>query len=443
VAVVGLLRRGEPTRTERDPTTVQRCGDAPPGTCPCHHDEQRDRGKVVQASPDVVTGSSAERMPTRGASAVRETSSPARRAQERRRSLGPEAEGATEAERPEQPGIQRAPDKRGSAACPGYTRGEVARSRTAAGILTDDTRLLPGHIHLMDFGVNRRDVKSTVRGDKRFQRFVREVVADPTYRISILGLDDCVGSVPAREQLRHGRAQQVLTLFGRDAQSRVTFAGAADAGMYAADNRSSGGRAMNRGVLIGFHREEQGPGEVVKPKRKPKPAPTADCDAKKAADVQAAYPVAKAMVERALRELYRPSPKVLALMRKYFNDDGSRTQRELSRGLRNIKERGLDGSVTFECDDDDDVLTRCGGSVHGWAIPYLGWRVHLCEFAFKHSTTELASTLIHELSHLVDNTWKTSELDCTGGCPPGVDRFDLYDNADSYARFAEEAYALP
>lgn len=392
-AVGDLLKRRQVARSPGEATTVQCCGGLPPDRCPCSsdHGERTDRGM------------------------------------------------------PAQPQVQRASGKGRGPDCPGYGRGEVARSHTAEGILTEDTRLLPGFLHLMDFGVDRRSVKSSVKDDPRFKRFVADVNSDPTFQLNILGLDDCVGSVRARELLRHGRAQRVLELFGQDARSRVRFAGAAPANLFTADNRSSGGRAMNRGALIEFNQEVTEPPEVVQGK-KPKPPPgpsTSDCSAAKITQLEAAHPLAKAMVDKALGKLDSPSAPVLALMRKYFHDDGLRTRQELVRGLTNIKNRGLDTDVTLECDDDDEILTRCGGSTHGWAIPLLGWRVHLCDLAFKHSTTELASTLIHEMSHLVDGTWKVGELDCQGGCPSGTDRWDLYDNADSYARFAEEAHALP
>ena len=49
----------------------------------------------------------------------------------------------------------------------------------------------------------------------------------------------------------------------------------------------------------------------------------------------------------------------------------------------------------------------------------------------------LARTIVHESSHKFDGT--DDEEYCYTGCN-SIDRWDAYDNADSYARFAWEAY---
>ena len=69
---------------------------------------------------------------------------------------------------------------------------------------------------------------------------------------------------------------------------------------------------------------------------------------------------------------------------------------------------------------------------HPWA------HVHICPCAFGRSTTDLAETIVHESSHKFSNT--DDEAYCWGGCPSSLDRWDAYDNADSYSKFAWEVY---
>ena len=74
-----------------------------------------------------------------------------------------------------------------------------------------------------------------------------------------------------------------------------------------------------------------------------------------------------------------------------------------------------------------------------WDIPGIGSLrfVHLCEPAFGRGDIELATTLVHEFSHLFGHT--DDKRYCWNNCST-LDPKDAYDNADSYSAFAKEAY---
>jgi hypothetical protein len=201
--------------------------------------------------------------------------------------------------------VQRAT---GDKDCPGYSRGEIAQSRTPEGILTSDVILRgPGYLLVADFGVDRRSVKEQTKRHPALRHWRADFEQNHDYRLAILGLDDCVGSPLAREQLRRGRAEQVRDLLGPDARTRVEVADAAPVTEYTADNLSSGGRAMNWGVLISFRQEVEGePVEVrAKPPPKSPDAKTQDCGVGNntkhpASEVQDAHQRAAAMLEYAV-----------------------------------------------------------------------------------------------------------------------------------------------
>ena len=64
-------------------------------------------------------------------------------------------------------------------------------------------------------------------------------------------------------------------------------------------------------------------------------------------------------------------------------------------------------------------------------------RVHLCEAAFGREDLDLEATLVHEFSHLFDGTG--DEKYCFKDCST-LDPEEAYENADSYAEFAKDAY---
>jgi outer membrane protein OmpA-like peptidoglycan-associated protein len=336
--------------------------------------------------------------------------------------------------------IHRAPAGGGAANdCPGYEPGEIARSRTGDGILTHDVMPRGRDAMLIgDFGVDRSAVKQETKEDSDLQAWIAVFESDPSYQLSILGLDDCVGAPAKRAALRKRRAESVLALLGPAARARVAVADAAPEGDFTADNQSIGGRAMNRGVLVQFRRViDMKPTDV---EAKPPPRRNAvACNDSEADQLARAHPIAIAMVDKAIAEIPgvgSTSPQAEAVMRKYFKDAGSSTHMHVRAGFLRIRE-GLKTDFKYECEDDCDKRTVA------YVVPIVGMRVHMCKGAFGTGIFDLASTIIHECSHIFDRTNLSDiagEPYCTGGCPASMDRWDAIDNADSYAEFAEEVY---
>jgi outer membrane protein OmpA-like peptidoglycan-associated protein len=140
--------------------------------------------------------------------------------------------------------------------CPDYQPGEISTSRTASGHLDPDVTLhAPGQLLIADFGVGRQSVKPSTQAEPLLQSWLSIFESDNSYRLSIAGYSDCVGSESANENIRHGRAEQVERLLRPGAHSRVTFRGMAGLGDYVTNNNTIENRARNRGVIIEFHQE--------------------------------------------------------------------------------------------------------------------------------------------------------------------------------------------
>ena len=155
-------------------------------------------------------------------------------------------------------------------ACGAYVRGEVTRSRTAAGHITPDVRLLTGgRLLIADFGVNRGGVKRSTRSEALLRAWLRRFESDTSYRLRIVGYSDCVGNERANKTLRRRRARMVRRLLGRSARARVTAIGAAPRGAQVpgTDMRNAAGRALNRAVIIEFQRTLSFPPDTIRGRR--------------------------------------------------------------------------------------------------------------------------------------------------------------------------------
>jgi outer membrane protein OmpA-like peptidoglycan-associated protein len=332
--------------------------------------------------------------------------------------------------------VQRAPGAdRGTPDCPGYEHGEQQRSHSAGGILGKDVLPRGTALLVADFGVDQSAVKAQAKNDADLQAWLKEFESDSSYRISILGLDDCVGDRTKREQLRQQRAEAVRAMLGPEAQKRVLVADGAPVDEYTADNTSSGGRAMNRGALIMFQQElDMEPIEVTaRPAPKPPRRKTVDCGDEQTAALSKSHAIAIRMVEKAMASIpgaTSTEPLVKALLRKYFRDDGVSTHMHVRAGFRGIM-GGLKDDFKFECEDD------CDSGTLAYVVPIFGFRVHICNTAFG-DDNELAATIIHECAHMYDFSF--GDTYCEGGCPTSMDRWDAYSNADSYSEFAQEVF---
>lgn len=147
-------------------------------------------------------------------------------------------------------------------ACPGHERGEVARSKTAAGHLSPDVREeAAGALVVADFGVGEHRLKGSTVVERPFQRWRSRFEANTAYRLKIFGFSDCVGSRELNVGLRYRRAQAVHDAMLPSTQTRVVQKGPFDPQLFLVDNRTPETRAVNRGVLVAF--EQQHEGEVI------------------------------------------------------------------------------------------------------------------------------------------------------------------------------------
>jgi len=81
----------------------------------------------------------------------------------------------------------------------------------------------------------------------------------------------------------------------------------------------------------------------------------------------------------------------------------------------------------------------CGGSTLGYTRWHgVAMNIHLCEAGFTRGDVDLATTMVHENSHMFDATGDPQYCDQSAGCT--LDRWSAYDNADSYAIFAQDVY---
>lgn len=342
--------------------------------------------------------------------------------------------------------VRRAPAAGGGTPdCPGYDPGEPARSHSAAGILGKDVMARGPALLVADFGIDQSSVKAQAKSDTDLQAWLAAFENDSSYRISILGLDDCVGDRGKRERLRKQRAEAIRGILGPDTQKRVLVADGAPVDEFTADNTSNGGRAMNRGALIMVGRElDMEPVEITaKPPPKPPRRETSDCSDAQTEALSKSHAIAVRMVDKAIAAIPgadSTDPVVKALLRKYFMDDGVSTHTHARAGFLRIM-RGLKDDFKFECEDPDAFLQfpglNCGGSTLAYVVPLTGFRIHMCPRAFG-DDNELAATIIHEVAHMYDFSF--GETYCEGGCPPSLDRWDAYSNADSYSEFAQEVF---
>jgi outer membrane protein OmpA-like peptidoglycan-associated protein len=132
--------------------------------------------------------------------------------------------------------------------------GEVAASRTPAGILTKDIEIIDKGVLITDFGIDWRSVKDGAKSE--LASLIHRLETDPMIaEIRIHGFDDCVGPGGPRYHmwLRKERALRVRNLLGPVARSKLKFVGPAPLGSFIGPNTDRAARARNRSVLIEFH----------------------------------------------------------------------------------------------------------------------------------------------------------------------------------------------
>jgi hypothetical protein len=330
--------------------------------------------------------------------------------------------------------------------CPSRDPGEERLSQQEPMIVEYITAPEVGYV-VANFGVGRTAVKGSVRSHPNWPQLVA-TVSQPGSQWQLLGLSDCHGDDAMNTTIRQQRADAVRAALPTAAAAHIVGARGANLFDCLTDNTTRLDRAWNRAVLIAAERREVtiGPTTVEgeRPVPKPVPQPTADCSDDQEKEVAQAKPIAIEMARKALSALSdRDDAAVKQLLRKYFNDDSPRAYDAVRQGL--IKTlQGLRVRVKLECENKGSFMYGhfCPSSSTSVTTAYVrkhvGLSVHLCEAAFGRSDLSLAATLVHEFSHLFD--WTDDEEYCSGGCSASLSPEDAFDNADSYARFAQEAF---
>jgi len=297
------------------------------------------------------------------------------------------------------------------------------------------------------FGAGQSHLKAGVTSNPNWAYLV-QALSDANTKWEVIGLSDCHGQEGLNTSLRLDRADAVRAALPAAAAAQVT--GTRGASLYdcITDNTSRDDRAWNRAALIALEsRSVVFPDEKIegtRPVPKPVTQPTSDCPPSSQAEIAASKPIAIAMAEKALVLLGSATPAADRLLMKYFNDSSTSTYMHVLAGFRATLS-GLRSSVTIECERKGSWFYDhfCASSSTSVTLAYVrpvGFNVHLCEAAFGRGDLDLGRTLLHEFSHMFDRT--DDEEYCPGGCSPSLDRWDAYDNADSYAGFASEAYLL-
>jgi outer membrane protein OmpA-like peptidoglycan-associated protein len=338
-----------------------------------------------------------------------------------------------------------------TADCPGYGPGEVKKSQSDNGMLVSDVTELPSALRIADFGVNSSTVRESIKRHPLVQSWFAALESNTTLQLDVLGLDDCVGPASAREKLRDRRAKSVLALLGPSAQSRVRFAGAAPPDQYSEDakeNLTSVDRARNRSVLVQFNQTLDMKDKTVSARPVPRRL-SPGCTSAQLGALTRAQGGAMLMVQQALLATPpRPSKslddlvhkrQVDMLLERYFKDSGHDTRIAVAKGFRRIAEglKATDFSrVVYDC-----TGRGCKDTWHAYvrgddSDRSLFPRVYFCPAGFGFGDPELAATIVHEYSHLYDNT--DDKKYCEGGCPAALTTADCIANADSYSEFAQE-----
>ncbi len=339
-----------------------------------------------------------------------------------------------------------------------YQEGEAEKSRSPQGLLANDIEraeffgMEPADaVVIADFKVDDGALRPAT--ESLFRKYWL-----PTFdkaalsSLEVLGFNDCVGWESRNLQLRQQRAQAVARLLPGISANAAPF------GEYPAANSSERGRALNRAVMI-------------RPKIKPPPPPppprkheatvttqepdTKNCTTDQRRQLSIAFPAARLMAERALKEISSGNrgPVFTLLLERYFGPDALSHLPEIRAGYAKILNNWTDWDKRFDCE------TQTEGSCpnddpHMVTLAYIKKKrrifspnqafgtVHVCAEAFNTpgDMQQLSATVLHELSHRLDNTSDKKYCEDHVGWCGALSTRAAIDNADSYARFAREIF---
>lgn len=332
--------------------------------------------------------------------------------------------------------------------CPSRRPGEKNASRDDPMISIYIDRPEVGYL-IINFEIGKSKVKASAKRDPEWPIMIA-TISEAGSEWELIGLSDCHGTEQHNLSLRQQRADAVRAALPLAAATHIVGSSGASLFDCITDNENPVARAWNRSVLIRRAKGELSyPGSKIEGKRpvpKPITQPTVDCNNNQEREIAQAQPIAVAMVRKARYVLQDPQdPRVKQLLRKYFNDDSATAFKIVRDGLLNTLV-GLTSRVTLECETKGSFMYGrfCPSSSVSVTTAYVrhhlvALRVHLCEAAFGRGDLALARILIHEFSHFYDHTDDHRYCWQSGGCST-LNPDDAYDNADSYASFAHDAF---
>jgi hypothetical protein len=339
-----------------------------------------------------------------------------------------------------------------------YQKGEAERSRSPQGILNfaieraEFFGIEPADaVVIADFKVDDGELRPST--ESLFRKYWLPTFDKASVSgLEIIGFNDCVGWESRNKKLREQRAQAVRRLLPGVPATAAPFSD------YPVANSSERGRALNRSVII-------------KPKIKPPPPPppprkreatikmeepnTKNCSTEQRRQLSIAFPAAKLMAARSLREILSGNrePVFTLLLERYFGPDALAHLPEIRAGFAKILNDWTDWDSRFDCEAQTEGSCP-NDDPHKITLAYIKKKrrifspnqafgtVHVCAEAFNTpgNMQQLSATVLHELSHRLDNTNDKKYCEEHAGWCSSLSAKAAIDNADSYAQFAREIF---
>jgi outer membrane protein OmpA-like peptidoglycan-associated protein len=350
-----------------------------------------------------------------------------------------------------------------------YGAGERGAA-SGRGLLERDVSLLGGlnspypasgdSVVVGDFAPNSARIKPSTKSELK-SSWVGVLEPQKTQRYEILGFTDCVGDPANNKQLRAARAKAVADLFPETAKRASVVGPAADGTFLLPDNASPTERAWNRSALIGLAAPPPPPPPPPAPVPKPKPKPdpsvitpkapaTEGCSADQVRMLSLAFPIARRLAEISLKVLKGDLDGVQRrALELYFGPDWREHLGDIRAGYKKILDEWPDWDERSQChlqteaacpNDDPHSVTLAYVWKHGLFHKTAYGDVHVCPAAFNHTPEELGTTILHELSHRLDNTDDHKYCWAGNGYCEDLATVKAVDNADSYAQLALQLF---
>ncbi len=352
-------------------------------------------------------------------------------------------------------------------ACAPYEKAERAKSGSSAGVLGRDVSLAGAHdidstggdsVVVADFPIGSATLRSSTAAELKASWV--GILERQTTAYEFVGYSDCLGDEGRNSSLRQRRAQAVAALFPKTAARGGAVKGA-PVTEHAVDNETPEDRALNRSVIIQVPSvidigeievtEAEEPGVTI-PRREPD---TKGCSRPEREMLSVAWPAAKMMLDKGL-EMAQPGKGSVNnyLLERYFGPDYASHLPDIRAGYRTIASKWFAWDPKFECLAQD--AGSCPNDNPHWVtLAYVTKKRHVfsastpygdvrvCRAGFDNSIGNLqllSATVLHELSHRLDNT--SDHAYCSDPPQCDISTKKAIDNADSYAQYARTVFNL-